>query len=150
VITDRKKDLLVTSGGKNVAPQPIENLLKMSSFIANAVVLGDRRRFISALVVPEFEKLEAYARTQNIPFTDREELVREPRIMDFMKAEVDRATPLLASYERVKKIVLLGRDFEIERGEITPSLKVRRAIIEGKYGDLIEGMYREEPGEGRN
>jgi long-chain acyl-CoA synthetase len=150
VITDRKKDLIVTSGGKNVAPQPIENLLKMSPYMANAVVLGDRRRFISALVVPEFEKLEAYARTQKIPFSDREELVREPRIMDFMKGEVDKATPLLAPYERVKKIVLLGRDFEIERGEITPSLKVRRAIIEGKYSDLIEAMYREEPGDGRN
>jgi long-chain acyl-CoA synthetase len=150
VITDRKKDLIVTSGGKNVAPQPIENLLKMSPYVATAVVLGDRKRFVSALVVPEFEKLEAYARTQKIPFADREALIRDTRIMDFMMAEVDRATPLLAPYERVKKIVLLGRDFDIEKGEITPSLKVRRAIIEGKYQDLIESMYREEPGESRN
>jgi len=150
VITDRKKDLLVTSGGKNVAPQPIENLLKMSPYIANAVVIGDRRRFISALIVPQFEKLEAWARVQKIPFRDADELVRDGRAVEFMRAEVERATPLLASYERIKKIVLLGRDFEIEKGEITPSLKVRRAIIEGQYKETIESLYREEPGEGRN
>ncbi len=150
VITDRKKDLIVTSGGKNVAPQPIENLLKTSPYIANAVVVGDRRRFISALIVPKFEKLEAYARAQKIPFRDAEELVRDGRAVEFMRAEVERATPLLASYERIKKIVLLGRDFEIEKGEITPSLKVRRAIIEGQYKEMIESLYREEPGEGRN
>jgi len=150
VITDRKKDLIVTSGGKNVAPQPIENLLKTSPYIANAVVVGDRKRFVSALVVPEFEKLEAFARQRDIPFRDREELVRDARIVEFMRAEVDKATPLLAPYERIKKIVLLGRDFEIEKGEITPSLKVRRSIIEGKYQELIEAMYKEEPADNRN
>jgi long-chain acyl-CoA synthetase len=150
VITDRKKDLIVTSGGKNVAPQPIENILKLNPYIANAVVLGDRKRFVSALIVPEFEKLEAYARTHGIPFKDRDELVGNTRVVDFMRAEVEKATPLLASYERIKKIVLLGRDFDIEKGEVTPSLKVRRSIIEGKYQDLIESMYREESGDGRN
>jgi long-chain acyl-CoA synthetase len=150
VITDRKKDLIVTSGGKNVAPQPIENLLRMSPYIANAVVIGDRRRFVSALIVPEFEKLETYARAQSIPFGNRDELVRDGRIIDFIQAEVDRATPLLASYERVKKFILLGRDFEIEQGEITPSLKVRRTIVEGKYQDLIESMYTDEAGNNRN
>ncbi len=150
VITDRKKDLIVTSGGKNIAPQPIENLLKTSPYIANAVVVGDRKRFVSALVVPEFEKLEAFARQRDIPFRDREELVRDARIVELMRAEVDKATPLLASYERIKKIVLLGRDFEIEKGEITPSLKIRRSIIEGKYQELIEAMYKEEPADGRN
>jgi long-chain acyl-CoA synthetase len=150
VITDRKKDLIVTSGGKNVAPQPIENILKMSPYIANAVVLGDRKRFVSALIVPDFEKLEAYARAHGIPFKDRDELVGSTRVVEFMRAEVEKATPLLASYERIKKIVLLGRDFDIEEGEITPSLKVRRSIVEGKYQDLIESMYREESGDGRN
>jgi len=150
VITDRKKDLIVTSGGKNVAPQPIENLLKLNPYIVNAVVIGDRKRFISALIVPNFEKLEAYARVQQIPFGDREELVRDSRILEFMRAEVDKATPLLASYERIKKIVVLGRDFEIEKGEITPSLKVRRSIIEGSYEEIIDSIYREEPGDNRN
>jgi long-chain acyl-CoA synthetase len=150
LVTDRKKDLIVTSGGKNVAPQPIENLLKVSPYIANAVILGDRKRFISALIVPQFEKLEAYAKSRQIPFKDTEELVKDPRIVDFMRLEVDKATPLLASYERIKKIVLLDRDFEIEKGEITPSLKIRRAIIEGRYKEMIESMYREEPGDNRN
>ena len=150
VITDRKKDLLVTSGGKNVAPQPIENLLKLSPYIENAVVIGDRRRFVSALIVPQFEKLEEYARAQGIAFTDREGLVHDARILDFLKDEVDRMTPSLAPYERVKKISVLGRDFEIERGEMTPSLKVRRNIIESRYKELIDALYQENGGGGRS
>ncbi len=143
VITDRKKDLIVTSGGKNVAPQPIENLLKTNSYISNAVVLGDRKRFISALIVPNFEKLEEYAKFNSITYRERIDLVRDKRIVSFLKSEVDRATPNLASYERVKKISLLDRDFEIERGEMTPTLKVKRNHVEEKYRDLIEAMYRE-------
>ncbi len=150
VITDRKKDLIVTSGGKNVAPQPIENLIKSSPYISNAVVIGDRRRFVAALVVPEFEKLEAYAKAQGIAFSTVEDLCRDRRIVDFLKAEVDRATPLLASYERVKKIAVLPRDFDIERGEITPSLKVRRANVTAEYQSAIDALYREDAEEGRD
>jgi long-chain acyl-CoA synthetase len=113
-------------------------------------VVGDRKRFVSALIVPEFEKLEAYARSRQLAFRDRDELVRDARIVDFMREEIGRVTPLLASYERIKKFALLGRDFELEKGEITPSLKVRRAIVEGKYLDLIESMYVEEAGDSRN
>ena len=149
VITDRKKDLLVTSGGKNIAPQPIENLIKSSPYITNAVVLGDRRRFVAALVVPDFDKLRAYAREQGIAYQTIEELARNRRIVEMLKAEVDRATPHLASYERVKKIAVLPRDFEIEKGEMTPSLKVRRASVAAQYRDLIEALYREEAGESR-
>jgi long-chain acyl-CoA synthetase len=145
VITDRKKDLIVTSGGKNVAPQPIENLLKTVPCISNVVVIGDRRKFVSALVVPNFEKLEEWARSEGIAFGSREELVRDERVAAFFQAEIDRATPNLASYERIKKIRILSRDFEIERGEITPTLKVRRSSIETRYRELIDGMYREEP-----
>ena len=116
VITDRKKDLIVTSGGKNIAPQPIENILKTSPYIANAVVIGDRRRFVSALIVPNFEKLEEYAQEPGDPRRQLEDLVRDKRIVDFLLAEVDRATPHLASYERIKKIAVLPRDFEIETG----------------------------------
>ncbi|MBP1769205.1 MAG: fadD [Candidatus Aminicenantes bacterium] len=150
VITDRKKDLLVTSGGKNIAPQPIENLIKASPYISNAVVIGDRRRFVAALVVPEFEKLEAYAKAQGIAFATVEELCRDRRIVDFLKSEVDRATPLLASYERIKKIAVLPRDFDIERGEITPSLKVRRANVTAEYQSAIDALYREDSEEGRD
>jgi long-chain acyl-CoA synthetase len=149
VITDRKKDLLVTSGGKNVAPQPIENLLKTSPYIANAVVIGDRRRFVAALIVPDFDKIQAFAKSQGIAAGSLEELCREPRVVAFLKAEVDRATPLLASYERIKKIAVLPRDFDIEKGEITPSLKVRRANVTSEYQEAIEALYREEIENGR-
>jgi len=142
-ITDRKKDLIVTAGGKNVAPQPIENILKTSPYITNAVVVGDRRRFISALIVPNFEKLEGYAKFSRIPFADRAALVRNEQIIGFLLSEIDRATTQLAPYEKVKKIVVLDRDFEIEQGEITPSLKIKRAIVEDKYKGLLDGLYRE-------
>jgi long-chain acyl-CoA synthetase len=150
VITDRKKDLIVTSGGKNVAPQPIENLLKTIPSVATAVVVGDRQRFVAALVVPDFAKLEDHARSAGIPFADRAALVRDPRIVAFVMSEVDRVTTGLAPYERVKKIALLDRDFEIERDEITPSLKVKRAIVTDRYKDVIDGLYAEEAGDSRN
>jgi len=150
VITDRKKDLLVTSGGKNIAPQPIENLLKSSPYITNAVVIGDRRRFIAALLVPDFDKLREYAKAQGIASASIEALCKDQRIVDFFKAEVDRATPLLASYERVKRVVVLPRDFDIERGEITPSLKVRRANVTEEYRDAIDALYREDAETGRD
>jgi long-chain acyl-CoA synthetase len=141
IITDRKKDLIVTAGGKNVAPQPIESVLSLNPYIAAAVVVGERRRFISALIVPNFEKLEDYARANDIPFRDRADLCRRQDIIDFVLAEVSRSTPDLASYERIKKIALLDRDFDIVSGEITPTLKVKRAIVEEKYKDLIDSLY---------
>ena len=144
VITDRKKDIIVTAGGKNIAPQPIENMLKTNSYISNAVVIGDRRRFVCALIVPNFEKLEQYARFSNISFKNRAELVGNEQVVNFVKAEVDRTTPNLASYEKLKRIALLDRDFEIEKGEITPTLKVKRNIIEQKYRRLIDALYEEE------
>jgi long-chain acyl-CoA synthetase len=144
VITDRKKDIIVTAGGKNIAPQAIENMLKISPYIENAVVIGDRRRFVCALIVPNFEKLEEYARFSHISFRDRAELVKNLTVTHFIKAEVDRATPNLASYEKIKRIALLDRDFEIEKGEMTPSLKVKRNIVEKKYCGLIDALYGEE------
>ncbi|MDH4197827.1 MAG: long-chain fatty acid--CoA ligase [Candidatus Aminicenantes bacterium] len=143
VITDRKKDLIITAGGKNVAPQPIENLLKTNPYILNAVVVGGNRKFISALIVPNFEKLEPYAQANHIPFRDRAELCRREEILSFMLAEVNRSTPDLASYERVKKIALLDRDFELEAGEITPTLKVKRNFVEQKYKPLIDQLYQD-------
>jgi long-chain acyl-CoA synthetase len=150
VITDRKKDLLVTSGGKNIAPQPIENMLKTSPYIASGVVIGDRKRFIAALIVPHFDKLQEYARAQGIAFSSLDDLCRDRRIVGFLMSEVDRATPLLASYESIKKIAVLPRDFEIEKGEITPSLKVRRANVTAEYQALIDAMYKEEAEDGRD
>jgi len=144
VITDRKKDIIVTAGGKNVAPQPIENLLKTNTYISNAMVIGDKRKFMSALVIPNFEKLEEYAKFNKISYEDRKDLVKNNQIISFLAAEVDRATPNLASYEKIKKIALLDREFEIEEGEITPTLKVKRNIIEEKYKDVINALYMEE------
>jgi len=143
VVTDRKKDLIVTAGGKNVAPQPIENLLKANPYIQNAVVVGGSRKFISALIVPDFVKLEGYARANAIPFRDRADLCAMEEIRNFILAEANRATPDLASYERIKKVALLERDFEIEAGEITPTLKVRRSVVEATYKPVIDLLYED-------
>jgi long-chain acyl-CoA synthetase len=143
VVTDRKKDLIVTAGGKNVAPQPIENLLKANPYIQNAVVVGGSRKFISALIVPDFVKLEGYARANAIPFRDRADLCAREEIRNFILAEANRATPDLASYERIKKVALLERDFEIEAGEITPTLKVRRSVVEATYKPVIDLLYED-------
>ncbi len=145
VITDRKKDLIVTAGGKNVAPQPIENLLKTNPYVENVVVVGDRRKFISALVVPNFEKLAEYAEESSIPFTTNADLIANEKIQEFIYQEVDRSTPSLASYERIKKIALLERDFVIDRGEMTPTYKVKRNIIQERYKNVIDALYVEKP-----
>jgi long-chain acyl-CoA synthetase len=143
IITDRKKDIIVTSGGKNIAPQPIESLIQASPYIAGAVVVGSSRKFISALIVPEFEKLEALARESGWAFEGRKDLARRPEVAAFLLDEVNRMTPGLASYERVKRIAVLDRDFDIDLGEVTPTLKVRRNIVEKEYADIIESLYKE-------
>lgn len=107
------------------------------------MVVGGSRKFIAALIVPNFEKLEAYAAKKGISFKDRRGLVARPEIYDFYMDEVDRMTPHLASYEKVKKIALLDQEFDIGRGEMTPTLKVRRKIVEDKYKDVINALYKE-------
>jgi long-chain acyl-CoA synthetase len=143
VITDRKKDLIVTSGGKNIAPQPIENLLKQNPYVLNAVVVGAKRKFISALIVPDLRKLAEYAKLKNIPYENQKDLIQNEAVRKFLNEEVDRTTPHLAPYEKVKKIALLDRDFDIESGELTPTQKVKRNIIEEKYKALIDSLYEE-------
>jgi len=143
VITDRKKDIIVTAGGKNVAPQPIENLLKTNLYISNVMVIGDRRKFISALIVPEFDKLEEYAKSSGISYESINDLTKKEEVLNFMLSEVEKSTPNLASYEKVKKIALLDREFDIGENEVTPTLKVKRNIIEKKYKDLIDAFYQE-------
>ncbi|MBU4204473.1 MAG: long-chain fatty acid--CoA ligase [Acidobacteria bacterium] len=143
VITDRKKDIIVTAGGKNVAPQPIENMIKTNPYIANVVVIGDRRKFISALIIPNFEKLEEYAKSSGIAYESIRDLIQKESIIRFLEAEVERATPNLANYEKVKKIIVLERDFEIEKGEMTPSLKIKRNIVEGQYEKDIDKLYQD-------
>jgi long-chain acyl-CoA synthetase len=142
-IIDRKKDIIVTSGGKNIAPQPIESLLLANPYIAGAMVVGSGRKFISALIVPAFEKLEDYARDKGISWRSRADLCRHPEIAEFLLGEVNKMTPGYASYEKIKKIAVLDREFDLGAGEVTPTLKVRRNIVEQRYAGVIESLYRD-------
>jgi len=143
VITDRKKDLIVTAGGKNVAPQMIENQLKQIPLVANALVVGSRRKFISALIVPDAEKLADFARQKQIPFAGIADLVARDDIKAYVLGEIDRNTPNLAPYEKIRKIILMDRDFELEREELTPTLKIKRGKVEEKFKPLIDSLYAE-------
>lgn len=142
-ITDRKKDLIVTAGGKNVAPQKIEMLLKTNSYILNLIVLGDRHPFISALIVPNPDRVKAYSEEKGLHFNTYTELVRSSQIHDLIMQEICLATSELAPFEQIRKIALLEKDFSIESGELTPTMKVRRRIIEEKHRDLIDALYSE-------
>ncbi|HYS78106.1 MAG TPA: long-chain fatty acid--CoA ligase, partial [Candidatus Dormibacteraeota bacterium] len=144
-ITDRKKEVLKTSGGKMVAPQPSENLLKTDRFISQAVLIGDRRRFISALIVPDTAMLESYARHKQIPYTRVGDLLEDPRVLDLYRRRIEAKMAGLPSYETIKKFRLLPGELTQEGGELTPTLKVKRRVVEQKYRDLIESMYAEEP-----
>jgi long-chain acyl-CoA synthetase len=142
-ITDRKKDLIVTAGGKKVAPQPIEGMLKLNRYISNAVLLGDRRKFPIALLVPNFERLEPWAREQGLQWSDRDALVRLPQVEAHLADEARKSLRDLARFEVPKKFVVLAQDFSIERGELTPKLSVRRKVVETNYADRIEAAYRD-------
>jgi long-chain acyl-CoA synthetase len=141
VITDRKKDIIVTSGGKNIAPQPIENHLKAHKLFAEVVMIGNRRSFAAALVVPAFEALEAWARQAGLDVGGREELVRRPEVLAHYQALVNEMTKDLAQFEKIKKIALVAREFSQESGELTPTLKVKRRVVEERYKPMIDAMY---------
>jgi long-chain acyl-CoA synthetase len=140
-ITDRKKDIIVTAGGKNIAPQPIENMVKTNKYVSQAVMIGDRRKFPVLLVVPNYEQLEKWAKLKNIIWTDRSQLLTMPTIHAKMDQEVRSNLTGLAPFEVPKKIALLGADFSVEGGELTPTLKVKRRVIEKNYKSLIDSLY---------
>ena len=142
-ITDRKKDLFKTSGGKYIAPQPIENQLKTSAYISMAVVVAESRKFPSALVIPNFEKLRQYAVANELDCPGDKELCGHKEITDLLQREVQEACKDMARYEQVKKIAVLDKEFSIEKGEITPTMKVRRREVEKLYADRIEAIYAE-------
>jgi long-chain acyl-CoA synthetase len=142
-ILDRKKDLLKTSGGKYIAPQPIENRLKSSPLIADAMVIAEGRRFPSAILIPNFAELERLARERGIAYGLPGELARESRIVARLEKEVEELCAPLAPFEKIKRIVVLDREFSIAEGEITPTLKIRRREVERRYRDAIEKMYEE-------
>lgn len=141
VITDRKKHLFVNSGGKNIAPQPIENLLQQSKFVDQIVLIGDKRRFNTALIVPDFDSLKEYAREHHVIFSSEKELSVNEKINDAIREDINKLQKDIAKYEQVRRFKLLGEPFTIESGELTPTLKIKRKVVEQKYADLIEAMY---------
>ncbi|MEO7985189.1 MAG: long-chain fatty acid--CoA ligase [Gemmatimonadales bacterium] len=142
-ITDRKKDLIVTAGGKNIAPQPIENLARTNKFVANAVMLGDRRPFPIMLVVPNIESLKAWAAHQRIAENDPVRLLALPEVRKKLEREVRKSLRDLAQYEMPKKLLLLSSEFSMETGELTPKLSVRRRVVEERHREAIESLYAE-------
>ena len=140
-ITDRKKDLIVTAGGKNIAPQPIEAELKRSGLVDNAVIIGDRRPFLVVLLSPNTEALEAWAENEGVSFTSTEEITRHPKLVEAFAAVVENTNEDLASYEQIKKHSVLPLMLSIEDGTLTPTLKVKRREVEKQYLDLIENLY---------
>ena len=144
VITDRKKDLIKTSGGKYIAPQRLESLIKSSRFISQVVVVGNARKFASALIVPNMELLRGYAQLKGIQYKNQGELLANARVIDLINRQVDKYTAELARFEKVKKVALLEREFTTESGELTPTLKPRRSVIEKKYANVIDRLYEAE------
>jgi len=140
-ITDRKKDLIVTAGGKKVAPQPIENQIKMNKYVSQAVMIGDQRKFPIVLVVPNFEQLEKWAKLKNLLYADHKQLLAQPMVKAKMEKEVLGKLTGLAHFEAPKKMALLDRDFTVDSGELTPTLKVRRRVIDKKFKTLIDRIY---------
>lgn len=143
VITDRKKELIKTSGGKYIAPQQIESLIKSSRFVSQVVVVGNGRKFASALIVPNKEMIRNYAELKGIRHSDEKELLSDARMISLFERQVDKSTAGLAKYEKIKRVALLGNEMTVEAGELTPTLKPRRRIIEQKYADVIDKLYED-------
>ena len=147
IITDRKKELLKTAAGKFVAPAPIENMLKSCPYITNAIVVGDRRKFVSVLIVLNFATSEAEAKRQGREFSTRAQMLVDPWVRDLISHEIERLTASLAQYEKPKRFALLEQDFTYASGELTYTLKMKRRVIEERYRDVIARLYAdvEEP-----
>ena len=141
-ITDRKKDLIITAGGKNIAPQNIENQLKFSPYINDAIVVGDRLKFLSALIVIDEETVVQYAQDHKIPFTTYESLTKSPEIIELIDKEVQHVNKTLSHVESLKKFTIVPKKLYEEDGEVTPTMKVKRKYINEKFGDLIQAMYK--------
>ncbi len=142
-ITDRKKEIIVNAYGKNIAPAPIENVLKTSRFINQAVVIGDRRKFLSALIVPDFDALDVWAGDHGVAASDPEALIADPKVRELIGGEVDGVNRRLAHYEQIVAWDLLGEELSIENGELTPTQKVKRRVVDQHYTDQIDRMYRD-------
>ncbi|NLC77028.1 MAG: long-chain fatty acid--CoA ligase [Clostridia bacterium] len=140
-ITDRKKDIIVTSGGKNVAPQNIEGLLGTDAFISQAVVFGDKQKYLAALIIPDFQVLTNYAKENGISYSNNRDLIGNPKVVELYNTRIKEVIKDLPSYEQIKKFALLPEEFSQETGELTPSLKVRRKFVAEKYADILSGLF---------
>jgi long-chain acyl-CoA synthetase len=147
-ITDRKKDIIVTAGGKNVAPQPIENRLKKNRYVDQPVLIGDRRKFISLLLVPDFNAVTQWARAKGLPEGSRRELLDHPEVQKLLLSEAFGELKYLSRVEMPKKLVLLDQEFTVEDGALTPTQKVKRRVVEDRYRFTVEALY-EDRNEGR-
>ena len=143
VITDRKKELIKTAGGKFIAPQPIESKLKQSRFVSHAVVVGNRRKYAAALIVPNFDELRDHVRRSGIGYADEEDLVGRPEVRKLYDEIVEDVNRGLSHFETVKRYTLVPQEFSVESGELTPTMKVRRGLVEQRYANRIEEMYGE-------
>jgi long-chain acyl-CoA synthetase len=144
-ITDRIKDIIITSGGKNIAPQHVESMFGSDPYVEHVAVLGDKRSYVTALVVPSFPTLEQHARAHGIAFASREELVARPEIVELYERRIREVCTHLAGYEQIKRFTLLPREFSQEGGELTPTQKIKRRLVEQKYRAVIDAMYAAPP-----
>ncbi|MCB1025047.1 MAG: AMP-binding protein, partial [Acidobacteria bacterium] len=142
-ITDRKKELFKTSGGKYIAPSPIEQMIKGSRFVNQVVLIGNSRKFASALIVPNFEQLESYISREGQKVKSRQDICRDPKIIRLFEAEVEKHCEGLSRFETVKKVALLSDELTVAGGELTPTLKIKRRIIDEKYKELIDDIYED-------
>ena len=140
-ITDRKKELFKTSGGKYVAPQPIENKLKENQLIEQAIIVGADKKFVGALIVPSFTFLKGWMQQQGLPYTTPEEAIKSPQVLNIFKEQVEKINQQFNHVEQVKKFELLPREWSIETGEMTPKMSLKRKIIMEKFKDAIERIY---------
>jgi long-chain acyl-CoA synthetase len=141
-ITDRKKDIIVTAGGKNITPQYIENKLKFSPYVNDAVVIGDKRKFITSLVMIDEDNVVKYAQDHKIQFSTYKDLTRNPKIIKLIQGEVDKVNETLSRVEHIKKFTMLPKKLYEEDGEVTPTMKIKRKYVNEAFSDLIEAMYQ--------
>jgi acyl-CoA synthetase (AMP-forming)/AMP-acid ligase II len=140
-IVDRKKELIVTAGGKNIAPQPLENDLRLDKYISQAIVFGDRKPYLVALVTPDIERLLDFTKEEKIEYLDIDELVKNEKVKALFEARIATINKQLPPYKTIKHFALVARDFSIEGGELTPTLKLKRKEIYKKYADIVEELY---------
>ncbi len=140
-VTDRKKDLIKTSGGKFIAPQPIENSLKLSPLIGVAAVLGDRRKFPAVMISPNFALLEQWAKENNVSFTTRADLIADPKVQALYEGLVEGINGNLARFEKLKRVLVVADEFTADNGALTPTMKLRRRVIEERYRRQIDDLY---------